>query len=120
MFAKMPLRISSRMTSAGLTLSSSASSLTVIELGISIAFRSGASSVWTWATAVPVCDGRFWGLRGPRRCRVPLRLRATDGSLLDGCDGVVGDRVGWHGFEASAHAGGHRCVQRAFEGTTLQ
>ena len=51
MLAKMPLLISSRMTSAGLTPSVSASSLTVIEFGISIGPRADGSSVWTLLSA---------------------------------------------------------------------
>src|SRR3990172_6866402 len=79
MLAKMPLLISSRMTSAGLTVSRSASSLTVMELGISMAPRWAGSSVWT--TPRPFWAGLRGGLRGPRRLRVPLRLRATDASF---------------------------------------
>src|SRR5690349_3850575 len=76
--AKIPLLISSRITSATLTDSRSASSLTVIVPGSSIAPRSRGSIVWT--------DEAFWsgrrgGLRGPRRPRVPLLLLATGSSL---------------------------------------
>src|SRR2546423_13978136 len=82
----MPLLISSRMTSAGLTDSSSASSLTVIVPGSSMAPRSRGSSTWT-------CDGtplpsRRGGFRGPRRPRVPLLLLAMCSSFvrpLDPC-----------------------------------
>src|SRR3954451_2739287 len=72
--AKMPLLISSRITSAGLTASSSASSLTVIVAGSSIAPRSRGSATWTCDCA-PV--SRRGGLRGPRLPRVPLLLLAT-------------------------------------------
>src|SRR3954449_1176898 len=75
----MPLLISSRMMSAGLTPSSSASSLTVIVPGSSIAPRSRGSSVWT--PAPPNAPSRRGGLRGPRRPRVPLLLLATDSSF---------------------------------------
>src|SRR5258705_7840963 len=72
--AKMPLLISSRMTSAGLTPTSSARSLTVIGAGSSTAPRSRGSATWT---AVPAnAPSRRCGLRGPRRPRVPLLLRA--------------------------------------------
>src|SRR6476469_4156999 len=77
MVAKMPLLISSRMMSAGLTPRSSASSLTVIVPGSSIAPRSRGSSVWT---PPPPCVGRG-GLRGPRRPRVPILLLATGASF---------------------------------------
>src|SRR6188508_300133 len=79
MVAKIPLLISSRMMSAGLTPSSSASSLTVIVPGSSIGPRSRGSSVWTPAPLnVP---SRRGGLRGPRRPRVPLLLLATGSSF---------------------------------------
>src|SRR5438128_7040236 len=76
MVAKMPLLISSRMTSAGFTPSSSASSLTVIVAGSSTAPRSRGSATWTAACAN--APSRRWGLRGPRRPRVPLLLRAIE------------------------------------------
>src|SRR4029079_9602233 len=87
MVAKIPRWISSGMTSATLTDSSSASSLTVIVPGSSIAPRSRGSIVWT--------DDAFWsgrrgGLRGPRRPRVPLLLLAT-GSSLGGMRGDGSD-----------------------------
>src|SRR6185369_6895238 len=66
------------MTSAGLTASSSASSLTVIVVGSSIAPRSRGSITCTCEFASP---GRRGGLRGPRRPRVPLLLLATGSSL---------------------------------------
>src|SRR5262245_549159 len=78
--AKMPLLISSRMTSATLTPSSSASSLTVMVPGSSIAPRSLGS---TTCTGVVNWLSRRCGLRGPRRPRVPLLLLAT-GSSFDG------------------------------------
>ena len=73
MLAKMPLLISSRMMSAALTPSSSASSLTVIGAGISTAPRSVGSIVWTCDASL--ARSRRGGLRGPRMLRVPLRLR---------------------------------------------
>ena len=80
--AKMPLLISSRMTSAGLTDSSSASSLTVMVPGSSIAPRSrGSSDLDLPAANAP---SRRGGLRGPRRPRVPLLLLAT-GSSFESC-----------------------------------
>src|SRR5690348_4928469 len=79
MVAKIPLLISSRMMSAGFTPRSSASSLTVIVPGSSIAPRSRGSSVWTPA---PLNEpSRRGGLRGPRRPRVPLLLLATRSSF---------------------------------------
>src|SRR4029078_8949155 len=86
--AKMPLLISSRMTSAGLTPSSSASSLTVIVAGSSTAPRSRGSATCTadWAN-VP---SRRWGLRGPRRPRVPLLLRAIEGPPAHDAPELVG------------------------------
>ena len=75
MVAKMPLLISSRITSAGLTPRSSASSLTVIVDGSSIAPRSRGSATWTARRRNP--PSRRGGLRGPRRPRVPLLLLAT-------------------------------------------
>src|SRR5215218_252631 len=74
--AKMPLLISSRMTSAGLTPSSSASSLTVIVAGSSTAPRSRGSATWTAVCAN--APSRRWGFLGPRRPRVPLLLRAIE------------------------------------------
>src|SRR5258706_2841398 len=70
----MPLSISSRMTSAGLTVRSSASSLTVIVAGSSTAPRIDGSTTWT--AVWPKAPSRRGGLRGPRRPRVPLLLRA--------------------------------------------
>src|SRR4051794_7520577 len=76
----MPLLMSSRMTSAGLTDSSSPSSLTVMVPGSSIAPRSRGSRTWTCdGTPLPSLRG---GLRGPRRPRVPLLLLATDSSFV--------------------------------------
>src|SRR5437667_4777783 len=80
MVAKIPLLISSRMTSAGLTVNSSASSLTVIVAGSSIAPRSRGSATWTCpGTPLPSRRGGF--LR-PRLPRVPLLLRATGSSFV--------------------------------------
>src|SRR3990167_8678860 len=81
MVAKMPLLISSRMTSAGLTPNSSASSLTVMVGGSSTAPRSRGSAVWTLPD--PKAPSRRGGLRGPRRPRVPLLLLAMGSSLVD-------------------------------------
>src|SRR3954447_10843927 len=80
MVAKIPLLISSRMMSAGFVPSRSASSLTVIVAGSSIAARSLGSTTWT-APGVnePVRRG---GFRGPRRPRVPLLLRAMGPSFV--------------------------------------
>ena len=75
----MPLLMSSRITSAGLTSSSSASSLTVIVPGSSIAPRSRGSATWTAAVATPA--SRRCGLRGPLRPRVPLLLLAKQFSF---------------------------------------
>src|SRR5438445_6019307 len=105
----MPLLISSRMTSAGLTASSSASSLTVIVVGSSIAPRSRGSATWT-------CDGtpmpsRRGGLRGPRRPRVPLLLLATHSSF-----DLLGDRSR---DEHLTELGGDRRLERAPEGAAL-
>src|SRR5436190_6140437 len=77
--AKMPLLMSSRITSAGFTTSRSASSLTVIVAGSSIAPRSRGSATWTLDDANAA--SRRGGLRGPRRPRVPLLLRAMLSSL---------------------------------------
>src|SRR6478672_9974340 len=84
MVAKMPLLMSSRMTSAGLTARSSASSLTVMVPGSSIAPRSRGSRTWTFPPLN--APSRRGGLRGPRRPRVPLLLLAT-GSSFDGVGG---------------------------------
>src|SRR4026207_1253600 len=73
----MPLLMSSRMTSAGLTVNRSASSLTVIVVGSSTAPRSRGSATWTAAWNAP---SRRGGLRGPRRPRVPLLLPALGDS----------------------------------------
>src|SRR5215218_1542459 len=89
MVAKMPLLISSRMTSAGLTPSSSASSLTVIVVGSSTAPRIDGSTTWTAAPAN--APSRRGGLRGPRRPRVPLLLRAIEGPPAHDSSKLVGD-----------------------------
>src|SRR5207247_2020987 len=89
MVAKMPLLISSRITSAGLTPSSSASSLTVMVAGSSTAPRSFGSATWTatWAKA----PSRRCGLRGPRRPRVPLLLRAIERPPAHDAPQLVGE-----------------------------
>src|SRR4029077_15632609 len=109
MVAKIPLLMSSRMMSAGFTPSSSASSLTVIVPGSSIAPRSRGSSVWTPPPAnVPSLRG---GFRGPRRPRVPLLLLATGSSL--------GSRVGQAPGQRSVQIGRKRGLQRPTEGALL-
>src|SRR6478672_3656278 len=112
MVAKIPLLISSRMMSAGLTPSSSASSLTVMVPGSSIAPRSRGSSVWT--PDPPNAPSRRGGLRGPRRPRVPLLLLATGSSFDDRLHGhgVVGDAPG----QRIAQVGRKRCPERPAEG----
>src|SRR5687768_13278321 len=107
--AKMPLLISSRMMSATLTVSSSASSLTVMVPGSSIAPRSLGSIVWTCDASPP---SRRGGLRGPRRPRVPLLLLATGSSLC----GVRRDRSRCHGLE---ERGRERDLERPCEGALL-
>ena len=77
MVAKMPLRMSSRMTSAELMPMSSASSLTVMESGISTAPRVAGSATLTGLSPPSV---HLRGFLGPRRPRVPLRLRAIGAS----------------------------------------
>src|SRR4029079_7467233 len=67
------------MMSAGLTPSSSASSLTVIVPGSSIAPRSRGSSVWTPVPLNALAPRGVW--RGARRPRVPLLLLATCSSF---------------------------------------
>src|SRR6185436_9554691 len=89
MVAKMPLLINSRMTSAGLTPSSSASSLTVIVAGSSTAPRSRGSATWT--AVWPNAPSRRGGLRGPRRPRVPLLLRAIEGPPAHDAAELVGE-----------------------------
>src|SRR4029077_20230857 len=80
---------SSRMTSAGLTPSSSASSLTVIVAGSSTAPRSFGSATWTAVCAK--APSRRGGLRGPRRPRVPLLLRAIEGPPAHDAPQLVGE-----------------------------
>src|ERR1035437_1711319 len=80
MLAKMPLLISSRITSAGLTPNRSARSLTVTLDGSSMAARVRGSAV---AVAPCINPSRRIGLRGPRRPRVPLLLLATTISSHD-------------------------------------
>src|SRR5690349_10876815 len=106
----MPLLISSRMTSAGLTASSSASSFTVIVDGSSIAPRSRGSIVWTADWASP---GRRGGLRGPRRPRVPLLLLATR------CSSWCHRHVRWSGQERLPELRRDRCLERAPDGAPL-
>src|SRR5262245_60581708 len=100
--AKMPLLISSRITSAGLTPRRSASSLTVIVAGSSTAPRSRGSATWTavWANA----PSRRWGLRGPRRPRVPLLLRAIERPPADDPAQLVGDAQRHVGPECATKA----------------
>ena len=112
MVAKMPLLISSRMTSAGLTDSSSASSLTVMVPGSSIAPRSRGSATWTCPFAN--APSRRGGLRGPRRPRVPLLLLAT-GSSFDGH--VSGRRLA---SERIARRGGQGCLEGPAEGALVE
>src|SRR4051794_14422656 len=97
------------MTSAGLTASSSASSLTVIVVGSSIAPRSRGSIVCTCEFASP---GRRGGLRGPRRPRVPLLLLANCSSLSH-----VHHRRS--GLERLAELRRNGCLQRPPEGSAL-
>src|SRR4051794_33225123 len=104
----MPLLMSSRITSAGLTASSSASSLTVIVVGSSIAPRSRGSIVWTADCASP---GRRGGLRGPRRPRVPLLLLATHSSFDLQCRRP--------GLQRRAQVARNRCPERPPEGAAL-
>src|SRR5262245_40498743 len=106
MVAKMPLLMSSRITSAGLTARRSASSLTVIVAGSSIAPRSFGSATWT--LLLLNAPSRRGGLRGPRRPRVPLLLLAT-GSSFD-------DRVSDSRRERLAQLGRERGLQRPSEG----
>ena len=100
--AKMPLLISSRMTSAGLTVSSSASSLTVIVAGSSTAPRIDGSTTWT--AVWPNAPSRRGGLRGPRRPRVPLLLRAIDDSPAHGGQQLVREIRGKGGLQCPAEA----------------
>src|SRR5512140_3070579 len=100
MVAKMPLLMSSRMTSAGLTDSSSARSLTVIVAGRSTAPRSRGSATETAAPANAA--SRRGGLRGPRRPRVPLLLLANESSR-GRCDG----RGGHRGRQLGGEGGGN-------------
>src|SRR6266511_4636110 len=98
--AKMPLLISSRITSAGFTPSRSARSLTVIVDGSSIAPRSRGSATCTLAGGN--APSRRCGFLGPRRPRVPLLLLATGSSLglcqlcggarLEAIPDIVGER----------------------------
>src|SRR5262245_51550199 len=104
--AKMPLLMSSRITSAGLTASRSASSLTVIVAGSSIAPRSLGSATWT--LLLLNAPSRRGGLRGPRRPRVPLLLLAT-GSSFD-------VRVGGSRRERSTQLVRERGLERPSEG----
>src|SRR6478672_6045184 len=109
MVAKMPLLISSRMMSAGLTPRSSASSLTVMVPGSSIAPRSRGSSVCTPDPGkAPSLRG---GLRGPRRPRVPLLLLATDSSFDDRVR--VGDAPGQRVAQVGRERGRQRPAQGA-------
>src|SRR5215218_8880081 len=102
--AKMPLLMSSRITSAGLTPSSSASSLTVIVAGSSTAPRMDGSTTWT--AVPPKAPSRRGGLRGPRRPRVPLLLRAICSSPARG------------GHELVREIRGDGRLERATQGAT--
>src|SRR3954447_23828142 len=127
MVAKIPLLISSRMMSAGFVPSRSASSLTVIVAGSSIAARSVGSTTWTApGVNAPVRRG---GLRGPRRPRVPLLLRAMwpsfvvvdvrgagDGAMGWFCGGRRDLGDGGDGREAREETLGHRGFERVVRG----
>src|SRR3954468_14353414 len=119
--AKIPLFMSSRMMSAGLTPNSSASSLTVIVPGSSIAPRSRGSSVWT---PVPLnAPSRRGGLRGPRRPRVPLLLLATGSSFdIFGVHQAPGERFARlrreRGLERPAEGALTQCFVEAVAGAT--
>src|SRR2546425_3308415 len=94
------------MTSAGLTESSSASSLTVIVAGSSTAPRSRGSATWT--AACENAASRRGGLRGPRRPRVPLLLLAMSASdqravTRGGDEGIP--EIGRHGRRQGALEG---------------
>src|SRR4029453_3879155 len=120
----MPLLISSRMMSAGLTASSSASSLTVIVPGSSIGPRSTGSTTWTAPCGnAPVRRCGFWGPRRPVRT---LLLLATRSSLMVSIDargrrrnagvgGGDGEGVG-SGREAGRDVRGDGRLQRVLEG----
>src|SRR6185369_710389 len=115
----MPLLMSSRMMSAGLTPSSSASSLTVIVPGSSIAPRSRGSSV---CTPVPLnAPSRRGGLRGPRRPRVPLLLLATGSSFDIFSVQAPGERFArllWErGLERPAEGALGQCFVEAIAGS---
>src|SRR5262245_16513336 len=105
----MPLLISSRITSAGFTARSSASSLTVIVGGSSTAPRSFGSATWT--AACWKAPSRRWGLRGPRRPRVPLLLLATGHSDRRWTDG---------GAQRLAHLGGDGHFEGAVEQASIE
>ena len=109
MLAKMPLLMSSRMMSAGLTPRSSASSLTVIDEGMSIEPRTDGSIVWTALSPEP--SARRWGFRGPRVLRVPLRLRAM---------GTSRKQLEIATLQAAAQFLRQRHVEGALEGGFLQ
>src|SRR4051794_7487130 len=131
MVAKMPLLISSRMMSPGLTVNSSASSLTVIVPGSSIAPRSLGSMTCTAPGAKPARRG---GLRGPRRPRVPLLLLAMGPSFVVhvqcrralalvglGAGGLVcggGPDPAGSGGEDRREVIRDRCPERMFEGSS--
>ena len=115
MVAKMPLRMSSRMTSAELMPMSSASSLTVMESGISTAPRVAGSAT---LTALSVASAHLRGFLGPRRPRVPLRLRAMGTSQHR-----LRSRAAGHGephglrtlFQSLSQVVGQRDPQRALQ-----
>ena len=87
--AKMPLLISSRMMSATLTVRRSASSLTVMVAGSSIAPRSRGSIVWTCDRKPP---SRRGGLRGPASA-AGAAPTPGHGLLLRWCRGSCGPEV---------------------------
>ena len=102
MVAKMPLLISSRMMSAALTVSSSASSLTVIVPGSSIAPRSLGSSVWTCGLMFRRRDAAACAGRDGRGCRSYSWPRAPPSMVfvvLRSRDGVREERRGERGLE---------------------
>ena len=110
MVAKMPLLMSSRMTSAGLTPSSSASSLTVIVAGSSIAPRSRGSSDLDVPLGERAVAAR--GLAGPAPA---ARAASTPGHGL-----LLRDRVGVAGRSSSPRSSaGSGVLQGPSEGALV-
>ena len=112
--------------SAGLVPRSSASSLTVIVPGSSMAPRSLGSTTWT-APGVNA-PARRGGLRGPRRPRVPLLLRAMGPSFVrcrcvgapvaPWMDAVVGTATAAGSAARAARMSvGDRCLERVVQGS---